>query len=102
MELLKLITLSSKENTAVIDQNILMYLLAIRGKFVSHEQITKRNDEIANELMKSHEKNDEAVIRDVIKEFHQKVQKNFNDEENNKNEETINSFNKNKNTVNQF
>ena len=106
MELLKMITLSSKENAEVIgNQNILMNLLQIRAKFASVEQITKPADEIANELMRlpGQEKNAEGVIRDAIKEFHQNVQKNFNDNEIKQkilgNEEIINSFTTNKNTV---
>ena len=78
MELLKMITLSSKENAEVIGNlNILMNLLQIRSKFASVEQITKPADEIANELMKlpGQDKYAEGLIRDAIKEFHQNVQK---------------------------
>ena len=106
MELLKMITLSSKENAEVIGgQNILMNLLQIRAKFASVDQITKPADEIANELMKlpGQEPIAEGVIRDAIKEFHQNVQKNFNDNEVKQkilgNEEVINSFTTNKKTV---
>ena len=106
MELLKMITLSSKENAEVIgNQNILMNLLQIRSKFASVEQITKPADEIANELMRlpGQENIAEGVIKDAIKEFHQNVQKDFNDNEvKNKilgNEEVINSFTTNKKTI---
>ena len=106
MDLLKMITLSSKESAEVIgNQNILPNLLQIRAKFATVDEITKPADEIANELMKlpGNEKSCEAVIRDAIKEFHTNVQKNFNDEEvKNKilqNEEVINSFTTNKITV---
>ena len=106
MELLKMITLSSKENAEVIgNQNILMNLLQIRAKFASVEQITKPADEIANELMRlpGQEKIAESVIRDAIKEFHINLQKNFNDNEIKQkilgNEEVINSFTTNKKTV---
>ncbi|MBP3801733.1 MAG: hypothetical protein J6I85_06920, partial [Clostridia bacterium] len=106
MELLKMITLSSKENAEVIgNQNILMNLLQIRSKFASVEQVTKPADEIANELMRlpGQEKIAEGVIRDAIKEFHQNVQKNFNDNEVKQkilnNEEVINSFTTNKKTI---
>jgi len=105
MELLKMITLSSKENAEVIgNQNILMNLLQIRSKFASVENITKPADEIANELMKlpGQDKYAEGLIRDAIKEFHQNVQKDFTDPEvKNKilgNEEMINSFTTNKKT----
>ena len=106
MELLKMITLSSKENAEVIgNQNILMNLLQIRSKFASVEQVTKPADEISNELMRlpGQEKIAEGVIKDAIKEFHQNVQKNFNDNEVKQkilnNEEVINSFTSNKKTV---
>ena len=105
MNLLKMITLSSKENAEVIgNQNILMNLLQIRSKFASVETITKPADEIANELMRlpGQEKIAEGVIRDAIKEFHTNVQKDFKDNEvKNKilgNEEVINSFTTNSKT----
>ena len=106
MELLKMITLSSPENTKVIgNQNILMKLFEIRSKFASSDSITKNADEIANELLKlpGNEKLIEKFINDAIKEFHENVQKDFKDEENkNKilnNEETINAFTSNKESI---
>ena len=106
MELLKMITLSSKANTEVIgNQNILMKLLEIRSKFASVDSITKNADQIANELMKlpGHEKFAEGIIRDAIKELHDNVQKDFNNEDVKQkilnNEEVINSFTSNRKAV---
>ena len=106
MELLKMITLSSQENANVIgNQNILMKLFEIRSKFASSESLTKNADLIANELTKlpGQAKFAEAFIKDAIKEFHENVQKDFNNEENkNKilnNEEIINSFTSNKEAI---
>ena len=106
MELLKMLTLSSPENTKVIgNQNILMKLFEIRSKFASSESITKNADLIANELTKlpGQAKFAEAFINDAIKEFHENVQKEFKNEENkNKllnNEEVINSFTSNKDAI---
>ena len=106
MELLKMITLSSKENAEVIgNQNILMKLFEVRAKFASVDTITRNADQIANELMKlpGQEKFAEGFIRDAIKEFHENVQKDFNDNEVKQkilnNEEIINSFTSNKKTI---
>ena len=106
MELLKMITLSSKENAEVIgNQNILMKLFEIRAKFASVDTITRNADQIANELMKlpGQEKFAEGFIRDAIKEFHDNVQKDFNDNEVKQkilnNEEIINSFTSNKKAI---
>ena len=103
MEILKMITLSSPENTKVIgNQNILMKLFGIRSKFTSSDSITKNANLIANELLKlpGNENLKKKFIKDEIKEFHKNVQKDFKDEEvKNKildNEETINSFISNK------
>ena len=106
MELLKMLTLSSPENTKVIgNQNILMKLFEIRSKFASSDSITKNADLIANELTKlpGQAKFAEAFINDAIKEFHENVKKDFKNEEvKNKllnNEEVINSFTSNKDAI---
>ena len=106
MELLKMITLSSKENAEVIgNQNILMKLFEIRAKFASVDTITRNADQIANELMKlpGQEKFAEGFIKDAIKEFHENVQKDFNNNEIKQkilnNEEIINSFTSNKKAI---
>ena len=102
MELLKLITLSAKENAEVIgNQNILLKLFEIRSKFASSDSITKNADAIANELLKmpGQGKFAEGFIKDAIKEFHDNVQKDFNNNEVKQkilnNEEVINSFTSN-------
>jgi hypothetical protein len=106
MELLKLITLSSKENAEIIgNQNILMKLFQIRSNFASVESITRNTDAIANELLKlpGQEKLAEGIIKEAIKEFHNNVQKDFRNEDvKNKilnNEEIINSFTSNKKAI---
>jgi hypothetical protein len=106
MELLKLITLSAKENAEVIgNQNILLKLFEIRSKFASSDSITKNADAIANELLKmpGQGKFAEGFIKDAIKEFHDNVQKDFNNNEVKQkilnNEEVINSFTSNRKAV---
>ena len=106
MELLKLITLSSKENAEIIgNQNILMKLFQIRSNFASVESITRNTDAIANELLKlpGQEKLAEGIIKEAIKDFHNNVQKDFRNEDvKNKilnNEEIINSFTSNKKAI---
>ena len=74
-------------------------------KFASVDTITRNADEIANELMKlpGQEKFAEGFIRDAIKEFHENVQKDFNNNEIKQkilnNEEIINSFTSNKKAI---
>ena len=102
MELFKMITLSGKENAEVIvNQNILLKLFEINSKFSSSDLIAKNADQTPNELLKmsGQGKFVEGFIKDVIKEFHDNVQKDFSKDEvkqqilNNK--EVINFFTSN-------
>ena len=106
MELLKMITLSSKENAEIIgNQNILMKLFEIRSKFSTVDTLTRNADLIANELMKlpGQSKIIENLVKEAIKEFHQNLQKDFKDNENKQkilnNEDIINSFTSNQNVI---
>ena len=106
MELLKIITLSSEENAAAIgNQNILMKLFEIRSKFATVDTLTKNADLIANELMKlpGQGKFIENFIKDAIKQFHENLQKDFNNDEIKQkilnNEEIINSFTSNSKAI---
>lgn len=106
VELLNMLTKSSPENAAVIgNQNILFKLFEIRSKFAYSDEITKKIDKIANEIMKSPDqlKLGQELLKEAIADFHTNLQKNFNDKENKQkilnNEEVINSFTSNKKAV---
>jgi hypothetical protein len=90
IELLKLITLSNKENLMMIaKQNILSKLFEIRAKFASNENISRNCNIIANEILKlpGQEQYTKNIIEENIKEFHQNklnINNNFNNENKNK------------------
>ena len=103
IELLKLITLSNKENLMMIaKQNILPKLFEIRAKFASNENISKNINIIANEILKlpGQEQYTTNIIEENIKEFHQnKLNINNN---NNFNNEIKNKFLNNLGIINAF
>ncbi|MCQ2815881.1 MAG: hypothetical protein MJ252_01320 [archaeon] len=106
LELMKLITLSSNDNLVMVaNQNIASELFEVRSKFASEEEITKKCDIIANEIMKIPGQEDQsiAIVKDAIKEFHENAAKDYNNNEIKGkllgNLEIINSFTTNKKVI---
>ena len=84
VELLNMLTCSSPENANVIgNQNILVKLFEVRSKFAYCDEITKKLDHIANEIMKSPDqwKFGQELLKEAVQEFHDNVRKNFKDNE---------------------
>ena len=74
LELLKIITLSNKENlTMVANQNVLLKFFELRAKYSGNQKISENCDLIANEILKlpGQEQYAEEILKEAIGEFNE-------------------------------
>ena len=74
LELLKIITLSNKENLNVVaNQNVLLKFFELRAKYSGNQKISENCDLIANEILKlpGQEQYAEEILKEAIGEFNE-------------------------------
>ena len=99
LELLKIITLSNKENlNMVANQNVLLKFFELRAKYSGNQKISENCDLIANEILKlpGQEQYAEEILKEAIGEFNENSKGDYKkDDTKNKlvnNLEVINTF----------